>query len=138
MKKAKLRWKSIRKISTHRSANPRIMKAIYCATVLPMLLYCSETWDLTEEIKHMYEVFHHSVERELNRQKFLRFWRYRYGERIVDMSKVRQNNDLALQHIKMKTIGEYWEARTGKFAEGHEMSWEENEYRNRWRNRIFW
>ena len=114
------------------------MKAIYCATVLPILLYCSENWTLSEKIKQILEVFHHSVARELNRQKFLRFWTHRYGESVVDLNKVRQNNELALKHIRMKTIGEYWEARTGKFSEVHEMTWDGNEDRSRWRNRIFW
>lgn len=138
LRRAKLRWQAIRKLSTHKNANTKIMKAIYLATVLPILLYCSETWTLTEKIKQMVEVFHHSVARELNRQKFLKFWTYRYGERVVDLNKVRQNNDLDLKHINMKTIGEYWEARTEKFAEIHEMTWEGNEDRTRWRTRIFW
>ena len=83
-------------------------------------------------------MFHHSVARELNRQKFLRFWTYRYGERVVDLKKVRQNNELALKHINMKPIGDYWELRTEKFAEVQDMTWEGNESRSWWRNRIFW
>ena len=103
-----------------KNANPRIMKAIYCATVLPILLYCSETWNITTRIKQMLEVFHHKVARELNRQKFLKFWKRRYGSRTVVWSKVRQSNHLALAHINLKTLGEYWENRTRSFRENYQ------------------
>ena len=81
IKKDQLRWNGLRSISTYRKANPKIMKRIYCSTVIPILLYCSEMWNLTDRILRLLEVFHDKVARELNRKKFIRFWKYRYGEK---------------------------------------------------------
>ena len=91
------------------------MKLIYCENILPIFLHCSETWTMTDRIKNMLEVVHHKTDRELNRRKFVRFWKNLYGERVMDWKKVRQSNQMALQHIGMKTIGEYWEVRTSNF-----------------------
>ena len=63
LERAKKRWNSLRRIATSKNANPRIMKEIYCATMIPILLYWSETWNITERIKQMLEVFHHKVSR---------------------------------------------------------------------------
>ena len=65
----------------------------------------------------MMEVFHDKIARELNRRKFVKFWRYRYGERVTDWKKVRQGNFWARNHIQLKSIGEYWEIRTSAFRE---------------------
>ena len=128
----KLRWKNLQKNSKYRKGNPKIMKFMYCEVILPILLYCSETWCITERIKNMLEVFHHKVARDLNRRKFLKFWTGRYGGRIANWAHVRKNNDLTMQHIKLKTLGEYWENRTRNFRENSlgsfGMGYEENEY----------
>lgn len=112
------RWNMLRRIATYWDANPKIMKNFYCDTVLPMLLYCSETWILTDIIKRILEEFHHRIDRALNRKKFVKFWKHQYGDRQINWSRVRQSNQEVLQFVKMKSIGKYWMSRTQPFLGG--------------------
>ena len=94
---------------------------------------------MTEKIKQILEVINHKVARELNRRKFIKLWKKRYGERVVEWRKVRQSNHLELEHIGLKTIGEYWETRKFTFIQDMEGKYIQGELRREpWRHDIFW
>ena len=80
-------WNMLRGIVTCNKVNPKVMKYIYCEIILPILSYGSDTWDITPKIAHLVEVFHHKLEHAINRKKFLKAWKTRYGERIVNWNK---------------------------------------------------
>lgn len=52
---AKLLWKGIQNIGKYKDENPKIMKVIYCEIIFPILLYCSETWFITERINNYWK-----------------------------------------------------------------------------------
>ena len=115
IRKARARWMELKKIIIRKGENPRVMMTLYCSAVIPVLLYCSETWTLTKRMKKELRAFHNGIARDINRLKFVAFWIGRYGCENINWIKVRQNDEEALRHIHMKSIEEYWLMRTDQF-----------------------
>lgn len=69
MRRARSRWGLISRILTCEGANPRVSAMFYKAVVQTVLLYGSETWNVTQSMRTAMESFHRRVARSLTGRK---------------------------------------------------------------------
>ena len=109
----------VRKLVVHFDGIPSIMKNLYFNAVLPILLYGSETWTLTNRIKSALEGFHNGIAREINRRSFVKIFLKTHRYEDIDWKKMREKKERALGFIKLRTMQEYWSIRHQNLSVPH-------------------
>lgn len=66
LQKARKRWAMVSRVLAREGANPRISGMFYKAVVQSVLLYGSESWNLSSSMLKLLEGFHHQVARRLS------------------------------------------------------------------------